>query len=73
MDVFAQAGAILHAEVDFGNCIYFGLCPKRLKTLRFDNWRGFGLDPCPSNLRRDFYEAYKDDPEMNRVDAVICR
>ena len=73
MDVFAEAGAVLHAEVDFGNCVYFESCPKRLKVLRFDEWKGFGLEPCPSNLRRDFFEYYKNDAEMNRVDAIICR
>lgn len=66
-------GARLHGEIDFSNCIFRPrLCKQRLKVLRFDEWRGFSLDPCPSQLRRKFYDAYRHDEEMRRVDLVVC-
>ncbi|KAL9645632.1 hypothetical protein ABK040_015847 [Willaertia magna] len=72
-DLLTQVGIVTHAEIDFGNCIFFeDTCKNRLKVLHHDNWRGFSLDPCPNNLRREFFEAYKNDAEMQRVDAVIC-
>jgi hypothetical protein len=30
------------------------------------------LGKCPNQLKREFFEAYKDDPEMQRVDAFLC-
>jgi hypothetical protein len=33
---------------------------------------GISLGDCPNNLKREFFEAYKGDPEMNRVDAFLC-
>ncbi|CAG9462724.1 unnamed protein product [Pedinophyceae sp. YPF-701] len=72
MDLFYDIGVEVHAENDFGNCISFNTCKDRLKVLQFDDWRGFSLDPDPEKLRRDFFEAYRDDPEMQRVDMVIC-
>jgi len=70
--LFAELGVVTHTEVDFFHCSWFGVCRERLKVLRFDDWRGFSLDPCPNKLRRDFFEAYKADPEMARVDLFIC-
>eukprot|EP00658_Telonema_sp_P-2_P038674 TRINITY_DN276_c0_g1_i8.p1 TRINITY_DN276_c0_g1~~TRINITY_DN276_c0_g1_i8.p1 ORF type:complete len:1262 (-),score=285.14 TRINITY_DN276_c0_g1_i8:299-4084(-) len=74
--VLNEAGALVHGEIDFGNCVYSGktqsVCKDRLKVLRYDNWRGFSLDPCPNFLRQEFFEAYKNDPEFERVDAFIC-
>ena len=72
-ELYRLAGAEFHAEIDFGNCIYFNNCAKRLKVLAYDDWRGFGLDPCPAKLRKNFFDYYKNDPEMVRVDAVVCR
>ena len=66
------AGGVLHAEVDFPLCEHHGVCRDRLKVLAFDEWRGFGLEPCPHRLRRRFYDAYRDDPEFDRVDAFMC-
>jgi hypothetical protein len=72
-EIYEAAGAVVHAEVDFGNCMYHkDMCKQRLKVLSFDNWRGFSLDPCPNRYRRRFFEAYRDDGEMKRVDIVIC-
>ena len=48
------------------------LCRSRLKVLSFDNWRGFSLDPCPNLLRRQFFDAYKNDEEFRRVDLFVC-
>ena len=72
-EVMKEAQIVTHAEIDYGNCIYFtDTCRSRLKVLRHDNWRGFSLDPCPISIRKRFFNAYKNDPEMKRVDAVIC-
>lgn len=75
MPIYRDAGAVTHAEVDFANCVYFGYCKQRLKVLEFDQWRGFSLE-CggkkPEVLKKDFYEAYKDDAEFKRVDAFLC-
>ena len=67
--LIVEAGGVVHAEVDFGNCVYYGFCTQRLKVLAFDNWKGF--DPS-EQLKADFYDAYADDPEFQRVDAFIC-
>ncbi|CAG9462694.1 unnamed protein product [Pedinophyceae sp. YPF-701] len=72
MDLFYDIGVEVHPEIDFNNCIFFNTCKDRLKVLDFDDWRGFSLDPTPEDLRRDFFEAYRNDPEMQRVDMVIC-
>ncbi|KAI8114405.1 hypothetical protein M9434_002530 [Picochlorum sp. BPE23] len=71
-EIYEEAGAEFHAEIDFSNCEFHKNCKDRLKILSFDSWRGFGLDPCPNRLRHDFYQHYKDDPEMARVDAIVC-
>lgn len=73
------------------------------EVLSYDDGKGFGLDPCPTTIRRRFFDAYKfvlvysifhqrnllitqgtdlhvlrfelclrRDPEMWRVDLVIC-
>ena len=68
-----ELGAEVHAEVDFSNCEnHPKFCKSRLKVLEFDDWRGFSLDPCPSLIRRTFYDAYKRDPEFWRVDLFVC-
>jgi hypothetical protein len=33
---------------------------------------GIDLGNCPNQLKRDFFDAYKSDPEMLRVDAFLC-
>lgn len=75
MPIYRDAGAVTHAEVDFENCRYFGFCKNRLKVLEHDNWRGFSLE-CrgkqPDELKKDFYKAYRNDPEFKRVDAFVC-
>lgn len=72
-EIYVDAGAVLHAEIDFPNCQFFpGTCKQRLKVLSNDDWRGFGLGNCPNDMRRRFFDAYKDDPEFKRVDAFIC-
>mmetsp|Transcript_45347 Transcript_45347/g.145434 ORF Transcript_45347/g.145434 Transcript_45347/m.145434 type:complete len:590 (-) Transcript_45347:39-1808(-) len=45
---------------------------KEIKVLRFDNKRGYGLDPCPSLLREQFFEAYSDSFDLNSMDFFIC-
>ena len=68
-----ELGAVVHAEVDFGNCVFSGLCKDRLKVFENDDWRGFSLDnSCPPKLKHDFHNAYRNDFEMHRVDLVVC-
>ena len=66
-------GARVHSEIDFNNCVWHPhMCRRRLKVLTFDSWRGFSLDPCPNAMRRAWFEAYKNDEEMRRVDLFVC-
>jgi hypothetical protein len=68
-----EIGARMHAEVDFFNCEFNpSFCKKRLKVLSFDDWKGFSLDPCPNRMRERFFDAYKNDPEFQRVDLFVC-
>jgi hypothetical protein len=53
-----------------GHCHLTQTCATNLKVLNQEN--GINLDPCPNRLRREFYEAYKDDPELAQVDAFLC-
>ena len=71
-EVYRQLGIVSHLEVDFGNCVYHGVCKDRLDVLQYNDWHGFSLDPCPHKQRQQFYERYKEDKEMARVDLVIC-
>ena len=34
--------------------------------LAYDDWRGFGLDPCPNAMRRAFFDAYKSDEDRDK-------
>ena len=73
--VLKEAGIVVHAEVEFGNCRFFGLCKDRLRVLGFDDWRGFSLETggrTPEDLKAVFYDHYKDDKEFARVDAFMC-
>ncbi|KAG2388533.1 hypothetical protein C9374_000697 [Naegleria lovaniensis] len=73
MNILSEVGIETHAEIDYENCRHFpGTCKTRLKVLSIDGWKGVSLDPCPNKIRRDFFHAYRNDPEMQRVDAVIC-
>eukprot|EP00823_Brevimastigomonas_motovehiculus_P006251 TRINITY_DN50_c0_g2_i1.p1 TRINITY_DN50_c0_g2~~TRINITY_DN50_c0_g2_i1.p1 ORF type:complete len:987 (-),score=233.87 TRINITY_DN50_c0_g2_i1:373-3333(-) len=72
LQLLHDIGVVTHAEIDFPLCSHFSLCPERLKLLKFDSWKGFSLDPCPRHFRREFFNAYKDDPEFQRVDFFIC-
>ena len=71
-EVYRQLGIVSHLEIDFSNCIYHGVCKDRLEVLQYNDWHGFSLDPCPHKLRQQFYERYKADKEMARVDIVTC-
>jgi hypothetical protein len=71
-EVLWEVGVVLHAEVDFANCRFSGTCPQRLKVLAHNDGHTFGMEPCPQQLRRSFFDAYRDDPEMARADIVFC-
>eukprot|EP01038_Epipyxis_sp_PR26KG_P011271 gene11271-15122_t len=75
MPIFREAGAVVHAEVDYGNCIYSGYCKDRLKVLKLDEGKGFSLENnglTPHQTTDSFHEAYVNDPEFQRVDAFFC-
>lgn len=70
-----EINAVVKAEVDFQNCVHYPkYCMKTMKVLSFDNGRGFGfgLDPCPYQVKSRFYDAYYQDPEFWRVDLFVC-
>jgi len=68
MPVIKQAGGVVHAEIG-QMCDFYGLCNDRIKILTWDDWKGY--DPS-EELKAKFRDAYKDDPEFQRVDASIC-
>eukprot|EP00741_Cyanophora_paradoxa_P002856 tig00000640_g2772.t1 len=72
MDALRYLGVNVAARVDFPNCKYWDVCAADLKVFSFDNWRGFSLDPCPNRMRREFFDAYKGDADMAKVDVFIC-
>ena len=80
MELFEDVGVAVDARVDFSNCKYFkdasggSICAKNkgLDVLKFDNWKGFGLDPCPALKREQFYWRYVGDPGFELIDFVIC-
>ncbi len=49
------------------HCDLTKTCQKGLKVITFKN--GIGLDP---KLIPEFYKTYKDDPQMESVDAFVC-
>jgi hypothetical protein len=49
------------------HCHLTKTCAKNLKILNKTN----GISPS-IEVRQKFYEAYKNDPEMNQVDAFLC-
>ena len=71
-EVYRQLNIVTHLEIDFGNCMYHGVCKDRLEVLSYNDWHGFSLDPCPHEQRRHFFSRYKKDPEMERVDVIVC-
>lgn len=52
------------------HCHITHTCAQDLMVLNPEN--GLTLDPCPNELKLDFFEAYQDDPEMQSVDAFLC-
>ncbi|RYG65569.1 hypothetical protein EON64_11640 [archaeon] len=52
------------------HCYLQNTCATDLKVLTQNN--GISLAPCPNDLRRQFYEAYRQDPEFMAADAILC-
>eukprot|EP00959_Pyramimonas_sp_CCMP1952_P365535 7655581-Pyramimonas_sp.AAC.1 len=48
------------------------MCPTDLRVLTNHGMQGFGMEPCMTRVRKLFYDAYRRDAEMERVDVVIC-
>jgi hypothetical protein len=53
-----------------GHCHLKKTCATGLKVINKAN--GISLGKCPNQFRRDFFDAYKRDQEMAKVDAVLC-
>jgi len=53
-----------------GHCHLTNTCERDLKILNKLN--GISLSPCPNQLRKEFYNAYRDDSEFQSADAIIC-
>lgn len=73
-DLKAVLGGLGQDVVDkslSGHCHLTKTCAKGLKVITKQN--GINLGKCPNRLRREFYDAYKDDPEMATVDAFVCQ
>lgn len=52
-----------------GHCHLTRTCARDLKVINAQN--GITL-PCPNQLRRAFYDAYRNDPEFLSADAYLC-
>jgi hypothetical protein len=74
MDLYFDIGVVTHAEIDGPHCEEFDVCRNRLKIPRDSNdWRrGYSLEPNAFDRIQQYASAYQLDPEMNRVDVVIC-
>ena len=76
LPIYKMAGAVVHSEVDYGNCVYVGSCKNRLEVLGVDGNLGFALKSArysdPAELKGAFYTRFKDDAEFNRVDGFMC-
>lgn len=73
--IYNDIGVTLHLECDNEPfCSTGGVCRNRLKQEFGLGYAavGFALDPEPNTTIKNFYEAYKDDEEMKRVDVFIC-
>ena len=73
--IYNDIGVTLHLECDNEPfCSTGGVCRDRMKQAFGLCYAavGFALDPEPNTTIKNFYEAYKDDEEMKRVDVFIC-
>lgn len=53
-----------------GHCHLTNTCAKDLHVIT--QFNGIRLSPCPSKLRREFYEHYRRDKEFMAADAILC-
>lgn len=72
--VYNDIGVTLHLECDTEpQCRRGGVCRNRLKAFELGfAGKGYALDPEPNKTISEFYQAIKDDEEMNRVDVFVC-
>ena len=52
------------------SCHLKGTCAQDLKVLNRTN--AIHLSPCPNELKREFWRAYRNDDQMSTVDAFFC-
>eukprot|EP00040_Diaphanoeca_grandis_P004279 m.27877 g.27877 ORF g.27877 m.27877 type:complete len:960 (+) comp15826_c0_seq2:152-3031(+) len=76
LQIYEAAGAVVHSEVDYGNCIFAGSCKNRMRVLGWDDNLGFALKSHtysdPELLKLAFYNEFKDTEEFQRVDGFLC-
>jgi len=53
-----------------GHCHLSNTCERDLRVITKGN--GIHLDPCPNDIRRNFYSSYRCDSEFAKVDAFLC-
>lgn len=52
------------------HCHMMGTCAEDLRVLTREN--GLTLEPCPNELKLQFFLEYEHDPEMRGVDVFLC-
>jgi hypothetical protein len=75
MHVYHDIGVTLHLECDAEPyCERAGVCRDRMNEVFGLGYSaiGYALDPDPPTTIKKFYQVYKDDEEMKRVDVFIC-
>lgn len=68
--IFQHFGVHMVDKSLSGHCHLMNSCQFDLRIINTEN--GISLNPCPNDLRRAFYESYKNDNEMNSIDMFLC-
>lgn len=66
----SQLGATVIDKSLSGHCHLTGKCARDLRVINQQN--GIRLSPCSNQLRREFYDSYRNDPELLSADAFLC-
>jgi hypothetical protein len=69
-DLFKPLGMHIVDKSLSGHCHLKKTCQTDLRVLTKNN--GISLGKCPNALRRDFFRAYYQDPQMRKIDAFLC-
>lgn len=79
IEMFASIGVPTFAEIDFPNCHFFhdahgrNLCvDPDSGGLRFDDWRGFSLDPNAKERSMFLSHFYQSNENFKRTNTILC-